>query len=64
MKKLVFRLLLGALTFLLAFLIGAFTEASLNIKEWSDMSRQMVGMIGGILAISAITFPNYEFHTF
>ena len=60
MKKLVFRLLLGALTFLLAFLIGAFTEASLNIKEWSDLSRQVVGVIGGFSAFSVITFPYYE----
>lgn len=64
MKKLVFRLLLGLLTFLLLYLIGAFTEASLNIKEWSDVSRQVIGLIGAVSAFAVITFPNYEFDTF
>ena len=64
MKKLIFRLLLGLLIFLLIYLAGAFTEASLNIKEWSDVSRQIIGLIGAVFTFAVISFPNYEFDTF
>lgn len=64
MKNILFRLLLGVLAFLLVFLIGAFLEASLNIKEWGEVFRQVVAMFGVIFALRAITFSNYKSDTF
>lgn len=46
----------GALAFLWAYMVGAFMSASLDIYMWSEFTRGLTGLLGGLCSFMATTF--------
>jgi hypothetical protein len=52
MKTLIKLLPIGATVFLVAYLLGAFAFADLNISHWPIAGRAFVALAGGMCAFS------------
>lgn len=61
MKKLVIKLLLGSLGFLFVYFLGAFYSATLNISNWTKVTRFMTTLGAGMLFLILATYPDYDF---
>lgn len=51
MKKVIIGVIIMTVLFSLFYLMGAFVETSFNIALWNEMTRYMVGVMGGIASI-------------
>ena len=61
MKNFKYRILIGVIVFTFIYLLGCFSEASLNILKWNKVTREMVATLGGVLSFGFTTHPFYKF---
>lgn len=61
MKRLIIKLLHGSLGFLFVYFLGAFYSATLNIANWTEVTRFMTTLGAGTLFLILATYPNYDF---
>lgn len=61
MKNIFIRIILAILGFIFVYLFGSFYNISFNLNDWNEQSRGLVSMIGGIVFLGLLTFPNYNF---
>ena len=54
------RLILFILSFLIIYLLGSFYNCSFNIHIWSEASRFVTVIIGGLLGLISSTHPYAE----
>jgi hypothetical protein len=59
MKDLIIRLLIGAISFLLIYLLGAFYSKTFDISKWTELIRGITGFFGGFaLALSQYLYKS------
>jgi hypothetical protein len=52
MKNIKYRILIGFCVFMYIYLMGSFSESTLNILKWSETTRAIVSFFGGLFAFT------------
>lgn len=52
MKNIKYRILIVFCVFMYIYLMGSFSESTLNILKWSEATRFIVSFFGGLFAFS------------
>jgi VIT1/CCC1 family predicted Fe2+/Mn2+ transporter len=62
MKQIIKMIIIGSITFTLVYLLGSFYNTTFNITKWSEESRFVISLFGGMFSlVSIISF--YIFYT-
>ena len=62
MKQIIKMIILVSITFTLVYLLGSFYNTTFNITKWSEESRFVIKLFGGIFSLSSV-IGFYIFYT-